>query len=62
MTIAPLLVGCVALIATGRSVILGAASADGDGITRANEPIFFWACVVGGAVAAASLFYLGLRW
>lgn len=61
MTIAPILVGCVALIATGRSLILGAASADGQGITRANQPIFFWTCVVGGVVAAASLFYLGLR-
>lgn len=61
MTIAPLFIGCVALLATGRALILGAASADGAGITRKNEPIFFWAFVVAGLVAAAFLFYLGLR-
>jgi hypothetical protein len=59
--IAPNLVGCVALVAIGRALMLRAASAGGDGITREDEPIFYWACVFAGAVAAAFLFYLGLR-
>ena len=61
MTIAPLLIGCIALLATGRTLILGAASAGGDGITREDEPIFYWACVVAGIAMAAILFYIGLR-
>lgn len=61
MTIVPLVIGCVALLATGRALILGAASAGGDGITREDEPIFYWACVFAGIAAAAFLFYAGLR-
>jgi hypothetical protein len=61
MTIAPILIGCIALLATGRALIVGAASAGGDGITREDEPIFYWTFVLAGTAVAALLFYLGLR-
>jgi hypothetical protein len=60
MTIAPLVIGCVGLLATGRALILGAASASGDGITRADEPIFYWTCILAGVIVTIFLFYLGL--
>lgn len=32
-----------------------------DGITRKDEPIFYWGCVSAGLAAAAFLVYVGLR-
>ena len=61
MNIAPLVVGCGALIVTGRALALGAASADGAGITREDEPVFYWLCVAGGIAVAAGSFYISIR-
>ena len=57
----PLAVGCLTLLMTGRALVVGAASVDGDGITRADEPLFYWLCIAAGVVAAVFLFYIGLR-
>jgi len=61
MEIWALVIGCGMLLATGRALFLGAASAGADGITRQDEPLFYWLCVVSGVAAAAVLLYVGLR-
>ena len=61
MTIPPLVIGCGILVLTGRALILGAASASGDGITRKDEPIFYWGSIVAAFIAVAFLFSIGLR-
>lgn len=60
MATGPLLLGCVALFATRRALVLGAASADGHGITREEQPIFYWTCVVASLAAATLLLFAGL--
>lgn len=61
MSILPLAVGAATLLLTGRALILGSASASGDSITREEEPIFYWFCILAGVIAAVFLFYVGVR-
>ena len=43
-------------MATGRTLVVGSASASVDGITREDEPIFYWLCVAGGIAVAGFMF------
>jgi len=45
------------LFATGRALVLGAASASGDGLTREDDPMIYWFCVAAGIGIAVLLFY-----
>ncbi len=58
MSIWPLILALLVLLATARALIVGGASAGGDGIRRESEPFAYWAVVVGGACASALLFYI----
>jgi len=61
MSIMPLVIGFLVLLATGRALVIGAASADGDSVTRESEPLLYWSCVSAGLLAAVVLLYIGLR-
>jgi hypothetical protein len=61
MGILPIVIGCGVLLMTGRAVVLGGASSDGQSITREDEPLAYWFCIVAGIAIAAILFFIGLR-
>ena len=58
--IEPFVIGSLALFAAGRALVLGAACAGGDGITREDEPMLYWLVVLSSFAVAAVLFYFGL--
>jgi hypothetical protein len=57
----PLVIGVLVGAATVRTLVLGAASASGDDITRREEPLIYWTAVVAGALAALFLIWTSFR-
>jgi hypothetical protein len=55
------IVGVLLLMGTMRALRLGGASAGGDGITREDEPLAYWTCVVAAAAAGVFLIWRSLR-
>ncbi len=55
--ILPFLGGCFSLFVVARALFLGAAAADGEGITRKDDPIFFWSAIIAGCAIAGFLFF-----
>jgi hypothetical protein len=53
----PAIVGVLAVIAAVRALILGGASASGDGITREEVPLAFWTVVIAELIVAGLLFW-----
>jgi len=60
MAIWQFLIGSLLLLATSRALIIGAASASGSGITRAEEPTLYWVCITLGLGGSAFLLWMGL--
>jgi hypothetical protein len=58
MSVAPFFAGCLVLFATGRALVLGAASASGNGLTREDDPMIYWFCIAAGVGIAVALFYI----
>ena len=61
MDIAPLAVGIFGLIVVGRVLIIGGASADGQGFRRDEEPFLYWSIVAAGSAIVGFLFYLAFN-
>lgn len=55
--ILPFLGGCFSLFVVVRALVLGGASADGEDITRKDDPIFFWSTIIVGCAIAGFLFF-----
>jgi len=58
MKLWPLLVGLFCLFAVGRALVIGGASADGQGFRREDEPLLYWSIVTAGVVMTCFLFYV----
>jgi hypothetical protein len=59
MSLAPLLVGVFMMFVVGRALVIGGASADGQGFRREDEPALYWSIVGAGFIGACFLLYLG---
>ncbi len=60
MNLWPLLIGMLCLFVTGRALVIGSASVDGQGFQREDEPMLYWSIVLAGLLIACFLFYLAL--
>jgi len=60
MNVAALLVGLFGLLVVGRALVVGGASADGEGFRRDEEPMLYWSIVAAGTAITCFLLYLGI--
>jgi hypothetical protein len=57
---AALLIGLLIVGGTIRTLVVGGASADGQGLRRDDTPEVYWAIILAGALAGGFLIYEGL--
>jgi hypothetical protein len=60
MNLAALLAGLFGVIVVVRALVVGGASADGQGFRREDEPMLYWSIVAAGTAATCFLLYLGI--
>lgn len=61
MNTGPLIMGFVICAGIARSIVTGSATADGKGLLREAEPVYFWTAVGIMGAAAMGMFYLPWR-
>jgi hypothetical protein len=59
MNIVALAVGCLTAVMVVRGLVIGSATAGGEGLRRDEEPLIYWSAMYGGAVIAGFLMYKG---
>jgi hypothetical protein len=60
MIIVGLTVGAFGLFVVGRMIVLGGASADGQGFRRDDQPIIYWTIVAIAFAIVCSMFYIAM--
>jgi len=60
MSIVGLAVGTFGLFVVGRMIVLGGASADGQGFRRDEQPAIYWTIVAIGCAIVCGLFYIAI--
>jgi hypothetical protein len=45
MNLWPLLIGLLSLVATGRAILIGSASVNGQSLRRDDEPMLYWSII-----------------
>ena len=59
MNIAAVVVGIFCLFVVGRALVIGGASAGGEGFRREDEPFLYWSIIAAGIAVTCFLLYLG---